>query len=939
MAVGAVSAPAGLLEREQQLRALFELLDDAGAGRGRLLAIEAAAGLGKSTLLGHAAAVAGERGMLVLRGAGRELERELGWGVARSLFESWLLGLADAARHELLAGPAAAGWPLFAAPSGGAGAGGAEAGFALLHGLYWLTVRIGEARPLLLVVDDAHWADEPSLRFLLYLVGRQGELPVAVLVAGRAGEAGAGGLWGSLLSEPAVTVLGLAPLSCAAVGALVRERVRDADEAVCARAFALTAGNPLFVRELVTAADPALVDLEDSAERAAASLARSVRRRLAARSRAAQALARAVAVLEGGVALEPARVLAGLDASAALRAADELALADILRPADALEFVHPLLRAAVYAGLGRQERAASHARAGLVLLEHGIDVEHVGGHLLQGAPAGDDRVVDALRRAAARAVAHGVPASAIAYLERALREPPTADVRAHVLAELGRAELLAGRRDAVDHLRVAVELFEDPPQRARVWLDLSRTLHDFGRVEEACQAAERGLDGIDPHSELGLDLQAGYLTAAMLVDARVDDAYRRVDAILAHDGGDRSAARISLESKAMFLRLFAGGTQAGGTRSEIAGLARRVFAGGRLIDEGGVRGLSAMHAAGCLSYCDEYDAAGAVLDAIATHARREGAVTLHAVALQVRARQRLWTGAIAEAIEDARTAFEWFVGAAQLWIPACGYCLARGLLEADEPDAAQDVLRRMTEGVTPTGMFAAWRFETAGRLAAHRGSPAAARDAFLAAGDWLAGVRVTNPAVCHWRSEAALAALGVGDRAPARALIDEELVLAERFGAPRAIGVARRAAGLLARGEDAVQLLRSAADLHAGCGARVEHARARGAHACRRARSRRPRPGRRPLAERAPCGRARGRRAHQPADRQRAVRHDQSDRVAPRQRLPQARRPRPCRAPRRARRPDRGRWHQPRRDQLTALASVTQRRCRPGTGVRAGVAP
>jgi DNA-binding CsgD family transcriptional regulator len=74
----------------------------------------------------------------------------------------------------------------------------------------------------------------------------------------------------------------------------------------------------------------------------------------------------------------------------------------------------------------------------------------------------------------------------------------------------------------------------------------------------------------------------------------------------------------------------------------------------------------------------------------------------------------------------------------------------------------------------------------------------------------------------HWRSEAGLAALRLGQRELARQLIDEETALAERFGAPRAIAVARRAAALLDRGEAAEHGLRSAADLFSDCGARVE---------------------------------------------------------------------------------------------------------------------
>jgi DNA-binding CsgD family transcriptional regulator len=99
-------------------------------------------------------------------------------------------------------------------------------------------------------------------------------------------------------------------------------------------------------------------------------------------------------------------------------------------------------------------------------------------------------------------------------------------------------------------------------------------------------------------------------------------------------------------------------------------------------------------------------------------------------------------------------------------------------------------------------------------------------DAFLAAGRHHGALGIVNPAVLPWRSEAALAAHRLGDVDCAHALVDEELALAERFGGPRPIGVARRAAGLLARGEAAVELLRSAGEMLGGCGARVEHARA-----------------------------------------------------------------------------------------------------------------
>ena len=112
-------------------------------------------------------------------------------------------------------------------------------------------MKLAERSPLLLVVDDAQWVDEPSLRFLAYLHGRLRDQPIALLVAARTGEPGEGGLLVELTGDPAAIVCEPAPLGTAAVAALVRERVPDAADEFCARCAELTAGNPLGVRELV----------------------------------------------------------------------------------------------------------------------------------------------------------------------------------------------------------------------------------------------------------------------------------------------------------------------------------------------------------------------------------------------------------------------------------------------------------------------------------------------------------------------------------------------------------------------------------------------------------------------------------------------------------------------------------------------------------------
>ena len=214
-------ATESLLERDAQLELLRELLDDSASGQGALALIEGPPGVGKSALLERAARMAREQGVAVLWARGHELERTFGWGVARSLFEA-SLGPDD---EELLAGPAGQARVLFGAGEGVADGDLAEAGFAILHALYWLVLRLAERQPLLLVVDDAHWADEPSLRFLVYLAGRLSDQPIGVVVGTRESELGEGGLLRQLAGEPSARVRALPSLGSAAVAELVRRRI------------------------------------------------------------------------------------------------------------------------------------------------------------------------------------------------------------------------------------------------------------------------------------------------------------------------------------------------------------------------------------------------------------------------------------------------------------------------------------------------------------------------------------------------------------------------------------------------------------------------------------------------------------------------------------------------------------------------------------------
>src|SRR5690242_17142769 len=203
--VTALAEPS-LEERDRELEAIGAVVRGGGA-----LLVEGPPGIGKTRLLGCARAAAGED-VRVLSARGSELERDFPFAVVRQLLE-------PALEPELLTGAAA-----LAAPVLEDGAAAVEAGPAALHGLYWLTANLAARAPLLVLVDDLHWADLASLRWLAYLVQRLDGMPVAVVAAARPDDAGEGQqVLDVLATHPAVTVLHPGGLSEAAVARVVEQ--------------------------------------------------------------------------------------------------------------------------------------------------------------------------------------------------------------------------------------------------------------------------------------------------------------------------------------------------------------------------------------------------------------------------------------------------------------------------------------------------------------------------------------------------------------------------------------------------------------------------------------------------------------------------------------------------------------------------------------------
>jgi len=262
----------------------------------------------------------------------------------------------------------------------------------------------------------------------------------------------------------------------------------------------------------------------------------------------------------------------------------------------------------------------------------------------------------------------------------------------------------------------------------------------------------------------------------------------------------------------------------GGVRREHAIVAaRRALGSGHLLAE--LTSPAYAIAVQALAWADELDAALALYDEGLADARTRGAISRFALGSAFRAGVALRLGLLAEAEADARTALEAVdaegVDVARYWATAF---LVDSVLERGLVDEAAALLDPLPIADHPTGAYYLHAVrETRARLRLAQGRAAEAAQDLIALGHDLEAIGIVNPSIAPWRSLAASALLLSGETSGARALSAEELALARRWGAPRAIGIALRVAGLatgdLALHAEAVAVLERSP-------ARLEHARA-----------------------------------------------------------------------------------------------------------------
>jgi DNA-binding SARP family transcriptional activator len=757
-AVAAPKVPAAwtrdtpLVGRDAELTMLESALGAALAHGGRTALVLGEAGIGKSRIIAELASRAALRGARVLAGHCHETEQTVP-------FRSWI----EALRSGIdVADPDLAGvlepshrselarlFSEFGAPP----AGGGDDQVRLLEAMTALVVHATTLGPLVLVIEDLHWADEASLRLFAFLALRIGARPVLIVATTRDDEPSASPLFRRVVDEHERRIgavsLRLAPLTEDMTATLVQAlahggRDRRAVRHLATRAWALSEGNPFVVVEMVRAAadDPRAASVSNVPipERVGA----LTRRRLGRLGEPARRLVAVAAVVGRDFDWALARLAAGLDEAGTAGALEELVLHRILSAdGDRFDFTHDRVRRVVYADLIVPRRIVLHADvARAVEALHDAELDAHASALAHHWSAARDwpRTVRYLQRAGRGAATASAHRDAVACLEQALavleRTPDAAPVETAIDI---RFELRHSLNALGDQARIraclheAAALAERTGDRERLgWAAayLTNCLHILGDHDGAVASGTRALAIADT---TGADAIAAFANVYLGTAHYFRGEYRLAAERLGRGGGALDAhpdylARGPQARPTVTARTFLAGASAEtGAFDEGAQWAREA----RALAEASGDAWEAVHASW---------ATGIV-------ALRRGAVDQAITALEqglARTRERDLPGglvflsvvlgwALVEADRGDEALALLAPYEADLF-PILDVVRALGLLASERTDDARTIARRARDAFERRGErgFAAWAWWALGETAA-RGKPvdgAGAREAY-----------------------------------------------------------------------------------------------------------------------------------------------------------------------------------------------------------------
>jgi DNA-binding CsgD family transcriptional regulator len=654
-------APAGvhssvvLLGRREECARIDELLDLARLGRSGAVVIRGDPGIGKTALVEYAGMRAG--GMRLLRAVGVESESDMPYSGLHELLRP-IAGLIERLPRQQRTAMRGA-----LAPTGGEIADR----FAVYTATLGLVALAAGERPLVCLVDDAHWLDRGSAEALLFTARRLEDDDVAMVFAAR--DAPPRGL-----PAPGLPELRLGGLDAAAAVQLLVDHHGAIAADVARRIADATGGNPLALLEApheMRGAQLAGLDAMDDP----IPVGKGIEHAFLARARGLpEPTAWALLLAATADRSEVDLILAAAEARPnVLDDAERVGLVRV--EAGRIRFRHPLVRSAVYHGAPSRQRRAAHQALAAVLTapEH---ADRQAWHLAAAATGPDESIACALANAAERVGRRGGIAAQAEFLASAADLSPDPGARVRRLLGAGLAAADAGlleRSDAL--LRIGLREVDDPLLRSDLVLARWDVMFRGGLAAdwyEPTLATAAAIEAVDPDRAAALVAHAWDFA----FDLREPGASRELAGWIQALTGGRALEATNLAASSALCWQW----MADGRRDESAAAAER---GARLALAGEFD--QAAYFAECLTFTDRFTEAQRILEQLVARCRVEGRLTHLAYALVSLARLQLRRGRLrrsyataTEALTVARdTGAAWAIGYASQAIARSAAVLGR----------------------------------------------------------------------------------------------------------------------------------------------------------------------------------------------------------------------------------------------------------------------
>lgn len=758
-----IHIPCDLLERTEDTLEIDGALNRLAGGSAGLLVIEGDAGSGRTSLLNQVVARARLFNIPVLSASGGVSERGVEFGISGQLF-----GITPPRRPVLTE---------------------SRDSDTAIAAMYRVLTERCVSGPIAIVVDDVQLLDDVSLRWLSYLSHRLTMLPALLAVAVtrdiEISPAGAT-LTIELRNRLDAVTLRPAPLSRpAAADLLDRHTGQTAAESVVAACVDLTGGNPLLLVELARTLAQEDIDLgrmtaAQLAEIAPPSVAQYVLSKIAHLPPTVKQVAQALAVLGPSARSDIIKTVCSLSEPAvhdALLILNQLGIVRSIRPP---QYVHPLVRNALYADMRADERQSYHLTAAMLLhQEHGAPVE-VARHLLAASPEVDPQTVEILCQVAVNLIAGSEHILAAECLRRAICGPISPIRRGQMALTLGTMLESHEPKEAIEYLQQAAAVADHPDQISQTHLALGRVLAGCGRTPEAVDVLLRGAERLAGEPPA---VRARLRDLRLMLSLLHADTNRAAGTTLART---TSSVEVTAPTVPRAVRAAWSGVDRSTTVRQMS----------RFLEESPVPAEYPLeHTAALLAlvHADRGDLAAGYLKGIADKAPRVAEVEA------VRAVVALVNGDVSQSVQSARNAVALVAsGATRPLLLDHRAVLAIALSESGEQAQAALVIGDTgAAGDLPQDWYVNHFLEVRGRLRVAAGEVHTGLADLLECGRRLKHWEVENPLVNGWRCTAAIAMSQVGDYQRALALAEEQLRAAYLWGAPRAIGAALRARGLI----------------------------------------------------------------------------------------------------------------------------------------------